>query len=359
MGTIGVVAPSGETKLAHTTPDPIETHRILAMLKREGVDHLALEASSHGLDQSRLDGVDVAAGAFTNITRDHLDYHPTFDDYLTAKLRLFGAIVRKGGVVVVNADAEHAEEFIAAARKRGLGILTVGEKGESIRLTSTVALADSQAIEIAHEGRTYKVRLPLAGRFQASNALVAAGLAIGLGEGAADVFRALESLRGAPGRLEKVANARSGAPIYVDYAHTPDALEAVLKALRPHVTGRLRVVFGCGGDRDSGKRPLMGAVAVRFADVAIVTDDNPRSENPAEIREQILTAASGAREIGDRAEAIHAGIAELRAGDVLVIAGKGHETGQIVAGVTLPFSDRDEAIKAALAMGGSAVERAT
>ncbi len=357
MGTIGVVAPSGETKLAHTTPDPIETHRILAGLKREGVEHVALEASSHGLDQSRLDAVDVAAGAFTNITRDHLDYHPTFEDYLTTKLRLFGERVRSGGVAVINVDVENADRFTTVARSRGLKLLTIGEKGEALRLVSVVPHADSQMLEIANGGHTYKVNLPLAGRFQASNALVAAGLAIGLGEDAAAVLRALESLRGAPGRLQKVANAASGAPIYVDYAHTPDALETILKALRPHVTGRLRVVFGCGGDRDAGKRPLMGAAAARLADDVIVTDDNPRSEVPGEIRRQILAATPGAREIGDRAEAIRAGIKDLAAGDVLVIAGKGHETGQIIAGVTHPFSDRDEAVNSALAMGGKAVER--
>jgi UDP-N-acetylmuramoyl-L-alanyl-D-glutamate--2,6-diaminopimelate ligase len=358
MGTIGVVAPSGEIKLAHTTPDPIETHRILATLKREGVEHVALEASSHGLDQNRLDAVEIAAGAFTNLTRDHLDYHATFDDYLLAKQRLFREIVRAGGVAVINADAERAEPFIVAAKARGLKVLTVGEKGEGLRLVSAAPQPDSQLLEIAYGGQTYKVSLPLAGRFQASNALVAAGLAIGLGEDAAAVFGALGSLRGAPGRLEKVANAKSGAPIYVDYAHTPDALETILTALRPHVTGKLRVVFGCGGDRDAGKRPLMGAAAANLADDVIVTDDNPRSEVPAEIRKQILAAAPKAREIGDRAEAIRAGIKELVSGDVLVIAGKGHETGQIIAGVTHPFSDRDEAVKAALAMGGRAVERA-
>jgi UDP-N-acetylmuramoyl-L-alanyl-D-glutamate--2,6-diaminopimelate ligase len=359
IGTIGVVAPSGETKLSHTTPDPIETHRILADLKRSGVEHVALEASSHGLDQARLDGVVIAAGAFTNITRDHLDYHPTFDSYLAAKLRLFVEIVRAGGAAVVNADAEHADVFLAAARKRGLVVLTVGEAGEAIRLAKIEPHADSQSLELVHAGATYKVRLPLAGRFQASNALVAGGLAIGLGESPAAVFRALENLRGAPGRLEKVANASNGAPIYVDYAHTPDALETVLKALRPHVKGRLHVVFGCGGDRDPGKRPLMGEAAARFADEVILTDDNPRSEAPAEIRRQARVGCPDAREIGDRAAAIREAIASLHAGDALVIAGKGHETGQIIQGVTHPFSDREQAVAAALSLGGHAVERTT
>ena len=352
MGTIGVIAPDGEIKLAHTTPDPIETHRLLASLTRDGVDRLALEASSHGLDQFRLDGVEIAAGAFTNITRDHLDYHPTFESYRTAKLRLFTALVRKGGLAVINADAEYAREFQAAAAARDLTILTVGMNGRDLKLVATAPRADGQQITIAFRGKTHIVDLPLAGLFQASNAIVAAALAIGLGENADAVLAALENLKGAPGRLELVARAANGAPIYVDYAHTPDALETVLNALRPHTNGRLRVVFGCGGDRDAGKRPLMGGVAARLADAVIVTDDNPRSEEPAAIRREILAGAANAREIGDRREAIMAGVAALESGDVLVIAGKGHETGQIVRGTVCPFSDRDEAIRAARAAGG-------
>ncbi len=354
LGTVGVVGPKGETPLSHTTPDPVEIHHLLAELKRDGVEHLAIEASSHGLDQYRLDGVVVSGAGFTNITRDHMDYHATFEDYLAAKLRLFTELVVEGGVAVVNSDAEHSDAFIAAARKRGLRLLTVGETGESIRLTSRQSQGEAQALTITHEGETYHVRLPLAGAFQASNALVAAGLAIGLGEPADKVFEALGHLKGAPGRLEKVAFAISGAPIYVDYAHTPDSLEKVLKALRPHTRGKLHVMFGCGGDRDKGKRPLMGQIAAALADDVIVTDDNPRSEVPAIIRKEILAAAPDAREIGDRAEAIRAGIAALKAGDVLVLAGKGHETGQYVGNDVLPFSDREEAVKAALALGGRA-----
>lgn len=357
MGTIGVVAPSGEIKLNHTTPDPIETHRILAGLKREAVDHLAMEASSHGLDQFRLDGVEIAAGAFTNITRDHLDYHETFDSYLSTKLRLFREVVRHSGVAIINADAEHAELFRESAAERGLKVLTVGEGGAYLKLVSAEPLSDGQRMKIAHAGKTHVVRLPLMGRFQASNALVAAGLAIALGDETSAVFAALAHLRGAPGRLEKVAVAASGASIFVDYAHTPDALETVLTALRPHVTGRLHVIFGCGGDRDAGKRPLMGRAAAQFADRVIVTDDNPRGEDPAEIRKQAMTGCPSAHNIGDRAQAIYDGIAALKRGDILVIAGKGHETGQIVKGVTRPFSDRDEAVKAAHALGGKAVER--
>jgi UDP-N-acetylmuramoyl-L-alanyl-D-glutamate--2,6-diaminopimelate ligase len=355
MGTIGVVAPTGEIALKQTTPDPIETQRLLAQLKHDDVDYLAVEASSHGLDQYRLDGVEIAAAGFTNITRDHLDYHQTFADYLATKLRLFVEVARDGALAVVNADAAQSEVFLAAAKKRGLRIVTVGEKGKTLRLAARVPHGEGQSLTIAHGGKSYAVELPLAGSFQASNALVAAGLAIGLGDAAETVFAALAHLKGAPGRLEKVAYAKSGAAIYVDYAHTPDALETVLAAIRPHVTGRLHVVFGCGGDRDKGKRPLMGKAASAFADAVIVTDDNPRSEDPAAIRKEALAGAPGAREIGDRAQAIRQAIGALDAGDTLVIAGKGHETGQTIGNRTRPFSDREEAIKAALALGGSAI----
>jgi UDP-N-acetylmuramoyl-L-alanyl-D-glutamate--2,6-diaminopimelate ligase len=358
LGTIGLVTPSGEKALAHTTPDPIALHRLLADLKREGVDHLALEASSHGLDQYRLDGVRISAAAFTNITRDHLDYHATFEEYLNAKLRLFRELVRDGGIAVVNTDAVHAEQFVAAAKQRKLNLLTVGETGETVRLVGQQPRADGQDLRVQYVGRSWDVALPLAGSFQASNALIAAGLALGLGAPAEHVFTALACLRGAPGRLEKVAYALSGAPIYVDYAHTPDALETVLTALRPHVRGKLHAIFGCGGNRDKGKRPLMGAAAAKHADFVIVTDDNPRSEDPAAIRAEALAGCPGAQEIGDRAEAIHAGIAALGPDDVLVIAGKGHEPGQTVGSETHPFLDRDEAIKAATALGGHAAEAA-
>ncbi|HTP76983.1 MAG TPA: UDP-N-acetylmuramoyl-L-alanyl-D-glutamate--2,6-diaminopimelate ligase [Rhizomicrobium sp.] len=352
LGTVGVVTPAGEIPLNHTTPDPIEIHRLLAQLKQDGIDHLALEASSHGLDQYRLDGVEIAAAGFTNITRDHMDYHGDFEHYLAAKLRLFAELVRADGIAVINSDGAHADRFLAAAKARGLKILTVGESGETIRLLSREGRSDGQTLKLVHRGREYRVDLPLAGGFQASNALVAAGLVIGLGEEPAKVFSALERLKGAPGRLEKVAYAASGAPIYVDYAHTPDSLEKILTAVRPHVTGKLHVVFGCGGDRDRGKRPLMGEAAAKYADKVIVTDDNPRSEDPAAIRKEALAGAPGAREIGDRAEAIRTAIAALGTGDLLVIAGKGHETGQIVGGEVRPFSDRGEAVKAAVLLGG-------
>ncbi len=354
LGTVGVIGPKDEMPLSHTTPDPVEIHELLARLKQEGVDHLAIEASSHGLDQHRLDGVKISACGFTNITRDHMDYHPTFEDYLAAKLRLFTEVVKDDGVAVVNADAGHAGQFIAAAKARGLRLITVGRNGDTIRLDRREDQGGAQALTLHYQGRIYYIELPQAGEFQASNALVAAGLAIGLGEDAAKVFKAMESLKGAPGRMEKVAFAANGAPIYVDYAHTPDSLEKVLEALRPHTANRLHVVFGCGGDRDKGKRPLMGAIAVRLADDVIVTDDNPRTEDPATIRKEILAAAPGAREIGDRAEAIRAAVAAMKTGDVLVLAGKGHETGQYVNGEVHPFSDREQAVAAAIALGGHA-----
>jgi len=358
MGTIGVVAPKGEMTLAHTTPDPIAVHRILKQLAQDGVDHLALEASSHGLDQYRLDGVEIVAAAFTNLTRDHLDYHKDFDAYLAAKLRLFSEVMKDSGVAVVNADEENAPAFIKVAKTRGFKLVTVGNSGETLKLVSRTPTADGQILKVRFDGMVHDVPLPLAGDFQASNALVAAGLAIGLGDPAEKVFAALSTLKGAAGRLEKVAYAKSGAAVYVDYAHTPDALETVLKAIRPHVANRLHVVFGCGGDRDKGKRPLMGAAAAKFADDVIVTDDNPRSEDPATIRKEALAGAPGAREIGDRAQAIHDATASLQAGDILVIAGKGHESGQIVGKEVRPFLDKSEAIKAAVSLGGRAAEAA-
>jgi UDP-N-acetylmuramoyl-L-alanyl-D-glutamate--2,6-diaminopimelate ligase len=356
LGTIGIVAPSGEKSLGQTTPDPVALHAELARLAREGVTHLAMEASSHGLDQFRLDGVRVKAAAFTNITRDHLDYHPSFEHYLAVKLRLFDSVVEPDGIAVVNADAPPAADFIAAASRRKLRLLTVGEHGEDLRLVSQSVEAPGQRLNVEWQGQKYKVSLPLAGQFQASNALVAAGLALGLGDPPEKVFAGLEKLQGAPGRMQLVARSKTAAPIYVDYAHTPDALETMLTALRPYVKGKLAVVFGCGGDRDKGKRPLMGLAACRHADNVIVTDDNPRSEDAAAIRSEALAGCPAAKEIGDRAVAIKTAIASLQAGDALVIAGKGHEQGQIIGDETRPFSDRDEALKAAIALGGGAAE---
>ena len=341
IGTIGVVAPGRETYGSLTTPDPVALHRTLDELAREGVTHLAIEASSHGLDQHRLDGVKVAAGGFTNLTRDHLDYHPTIEAYLAAKLRLFAALVADGGGAVIDVDHEHADTVVAAAKARGLKLITVGRNGDGIRLLDAAIDGFAQQLTVEHAGRRHHFRLPLVGGFQVENALVAAGLAIVTGSDAGAVFDAIASLQGAKGRLDFTGE-RHGAPIFVDYAHKPDALAKALEALRPYVKRQLVVVFGCGGDRDAGKRPLMGEIAVKLADRVIVTDDNPRGEDPAQIRAAILRAAPGAAEIGDRRDAIRGAIADLRRGDALLIAGKGHESGQIVGTRVLPFSDHDE-----------------
>jgi UDP-N-acetylmuramoyl-L-alanyl-D-glutamate--2,6-diaminopimelate ligase len=340
LGTVGVVSPKTNTYGALTTPDPIELHRTLDALAGEGVTHLALEASSHGLDQYRLDGVRVAAGGFTNLSRDHLDYHPTMEAYLAAKLRLFSELIATGGTAVIDANDCYSGQVVAAAEKRGLKVMTVGTKAEGIRLADGRVDGFAQRVKLAHAGRTYDVRLPLVGAFQVHNAALAAGLVIATGGAPDPVFAALEKLEGAKGRLELAATYH-GAPVFIDYAHKPDALKKAIDALRPYTTRKLVVVFGCGGDRDAGKRPIMGRIAHENADLVIVTDDNPRSENPAAIRREILAAAPGAQEIGDRREAIRAGMAGLQSGDVLLIAGKGHETGQIVGDRVLPFSDHE------------------
>jgi UDP-N-acetylmuramoyl-L-alanyl-D-glutamate--2,6-diaminopimelate ligase len=347
LGTLGVVSRPFTIHGSLTTPDPIALHQVLDRLAEAGVVRLALEASSHGLDQKRLDGVRLAAGAFTNLSRDHMDYHATREDYLAAKLRLFRALLPEGAPAVVDADSEAAPEVAAAVAQRGLRLFSVGRRGADLRLTSAGREGFATRIAVEGAGRIWRALLPLPGDFQVSNALVAAGLCVATGSEPGAVFAALETLEGAPGRLERVGEKR-GAPIFVDYAHKPDALEKTLAALRPFVPGRLVVVFGCGGDRDAGKRPMMGAIAARAADVAIVTDDNPRSEDPGAIRAAILAAAPGAREIADRGEAIRAAIGMLEPGDALVIAGKGHEAGQIVGDRTLPFSDAETA-RAALA----------
>ena len=347
IGTVGLVSPQREVYGSLTTPDPVALHRSLDQLAGEGVTHLAIEASSHGLDQRRLDGVRVAAGGFTNLSRDHLDYHPTLEAYLAAKLRLFTDLIEPGGAAVVAADHEEAEIVASAAIRRDLRLVTVGRRGQGIRLVESTIEGFAQALALEHAGREYRVRLPLPGEFQVDNALVAAGLVIATGVDPSATFAALGNLKGAKGRLELVGQ-RNGAPIFVDYAHKPDALAKALQALRPYAKRRLVVVFGCGGDRDQGKRPMMGAIAAKLADRVVVTDDNPRSENPAAIRAAILEAAPGALEIGDRREAISRSIEDLRRGDVLLIAGKGHETGQIIGKQVLPFSDH-EAVAAALA----------
>jgi len=324
IGTIGLVSDKRTIYGSLTTPDPIALHRQIDGITRDGVTHLAFEASSHGLDQYRLDGVRVTAGGFPNLSRDHMDYHPDVAHYLAAKLRLFRDLVPPGGAAVISADHDCSDQVIAAAKARGLRLITVGTQGdgagEGIRLIDAVIDGFTQTLQLEHRGRTRSVRLPLVGAFQIENALVAAGLAIGTGSDAEAVFNALESLEGAKGRLELVGE-RNGAPIFIDYAHKPDALAKALEALRPYARRRLVVVFGAGGDRDSGKRPLMGAIAAEHADDIIITDDNPRGENPADIRAAILAAVRGAQEIGDRAEAIRVAIDALEEGDALVFAG--------------------------------------
>ncbi len=347
IGTVGVVTPTREVYGSLTTPDPVDLHRTLDGLAAEGVTHLALEASSHGLDQHRLDGVRVAIASFTNISRDHLDYHGTIEAYFEAKMILFERLVSADGTAVVAADNELAAEVITRARRRGLKVIEVGREARDVRLVACEIDGFSQHLTIAHAGKTHRVRLPLVGAFQVENALVAAGQALAAGGDRATVFAALEGLTGAKGRLELVGR-KAGAPIFVDYAHKPDALAKALEALRPYVGHRLVVVFGAGGDRDAGKRPLMGAIAAEKADRVIVTDDNPRSEDPAAIRAAIMAAAPGAGEVPDRNEAILHAVAGLERGDVLLIAGKGHETGQIIGHKIVPFSDH-EAVVTALA----------
>jgi len=343
MGTLGLVADGFPPGPSLTTPDPVSLHATLAAVARAGVTHAAMEASSHGLEQRRLDGVALAAAGFSNLTRDHLDHHGTLDAYRAAKLRLLDTLLEPGRPAVVNADMDGTTlaAIRAIAARRGLRLLTVGEAGEDLRLIRHAPVADGQEVEIAFLGRREAVRLPLVGRYQADNVMLAAALAVATGTGPDRVLAALPRLAGVRGRMELAARLPNGAAVYVDYAHTPDALERLLLALRPHAAthgGRLHVVLGAGGDRDPGKRPLMGAAA-RLADRAVVTDDNPRSEDPAAIRAAVLAALPGGAEIGGREAAIASALAALGPGDVLAVAGKGHESGQTIGGVTHPFDD--------------------
>ena len=339
LGTLGLIAPGFEPGSGLTTPDPVALANSLAQLARGGIQHAAMEASSHGLDQFRLDGVRLAAAAFTNLTRDHLDYHGSEAAYRAAKLRLFAELLPDGAPAVAGSDMDAVTlaALTDVAGQRRLQLQTVGETGTAIRLLSAQPRPDGQLLRIATAGGAWDIELPLPGRFQADNALMAAALALALGQN--DALDRLGALRGVRGRLELAARLPNGAAVYVDYAHTPDALERLLTALRPHTAGRLHVVFGAGGDRDRGKRPLMGAAAARYADVAIVTDDNPRSENPAAIRVAVLAACPGGRDIGDRERAIAEALNGLGAGDVLAVAGKGHEQGQTIGDAVIPFDD--------------------
>jgi UDP-N-acetylmuramoyl-L-alanyl-D-glutamate--2,6-diaminopimelate ligase len=349
FGTIGIHGAGIDRPGSLTTPDPVTLHHELNDLQRAGIEHVALEASSHGLDQFRLDGLALTAAAFTNLTRDHLDYHRDMAAYFAAKARLFTELLPAGATAVLNADAPESHRLAELCRQRGQKILTFGTADKAdLRLVATRPQAAGQIVELAALGQSREIALPLLGGFQASNALAALGLAIATGANLTAALDALGGLAGVPGRLQLAGSHPSGAPVIVDYAHTPDALETVLRALRPFCPGRLMAVFGCGGDRDPGKRPQMGAIAAALADVVIVTDDNPRSEDPAAIRRAILAACPDASEIGDRATAIRVGLSRLQGGDLMLLAGKGHEQGQIVGDKIYPFDDA-EVVRAALA----------
>ena len=349
LGTLGLQSDVMTIDGGLTTPDSVRLHGLLEQLAARGVQHLAVEASSHGLDQNRLDGVRFEAAAFTNLSRDHLDYHATLEDYLAAKARLFGELLPTGGTAILNADIAEFAHLKSICDARGLRVVDYGRKAGALRLIEQESGLDGQTLRIAFDGAEHEVRVRLVGNFQAANLLTAVGLILAGGSSEIDaILEAAADVQGVPGRLEPVGHHPKGAPIFVDYAHKPDALDKVLATVRPHVRGRLMVVFGCGGDRDPGKRPVMGKIAVERADRVFITDDNPRSEEPAAIRRDILDAAPGAIEVADRAEAIHLAVRKLDVGDVLIIAGKGHETGQIVGSKVLPFDDAAVA-RAALA----------
>lgn len=348
VGTLGVTAPGVTRHAGLTTPDPVTLALAMSDLCDAGVDHVVFEASSHGLAQYRLDGINVSVAAFTNLTRDHLDYHGSQENYYYAKARLFGEVMKPGGVAVLNADSAIVMEVADICWARGHRVITVGQHSGDIRLLRQRTSETGQEITINYKSEIYDLTLPLTGYFQAMNALMAAGLVIGSGGDARRAFKSLSYLKAVPGRMEQAGRHVSGARVYVDYAHTPDALETVLKAIRPHTRKKLSVVFGCGGDRDKGKRKIMGQIAARQADRVYVTDDNPRREDATLIRTQVLEGCPEAMEIGDRAGAIKAAVEALEKGDILLVAGKGHEQGQIIGDSVRPFDDRSE-IRSAIA----------
>jgi len=351
LGTTGVEG-AWSAPLAHTTPEPITLHRALSMATQNGITHAAMEASSHGLDQRRLDGVHLTAAGFTNFTQDHLDYHETFQAYFEAKAGLFARVLPEDGTAVVNMDDAKGADVVALARKRGCTVITLGRKGGDLQLTGQRFDATGQDLRFDWRGKTYQKRLNLIGGFQADNVLLAAGLVIACGADPADVFDTIPHLTTVRGRMQLAATRDNGAAVFVDYAHTPDAVATALAAMRPHVMGRLVAIVGAGGDRDRAKRPLMGAAAAANADMVFVTDDNPRSEEPASIRAAVMGGCPDATEVGDRAEAILRGIDVLEAGDALLIAGKGHETGQTIGDDVLPFDDVEQASVAVAALDG-------
>jgi len=355
IGTTGVNAPGRDEYGSLTTPDPVDLHALLQELAKEGVTHGAMEASSHGLDQFRLDGVRLSAAGFTNLGRDHMDYHPTVEHYFASKMRLFEDLLPKNSPAIIYADDPWSEKAAAAAKASGHEVLTVGRKGNYLTLMRVEHERFCQIAEIRHAGKHYRIQFPLAGDFQIANALVAAGLAIASGTSPDIAIKALETMEGAPGRLDLVGYTQNNSPCYVDYAHKPEALENVLTSLRPFTTEKLYCVFGCGGDRDPGKRAIMGEIAARLADKVIVTDDNPRTEDAGAVRSQIMAAAPDALEIADRKLAIEEAVGMMGEGDCLVVAGKGHEVGQIVGTITHPFSDHDVLRMALLSTGGRKV----
>jgi UDP-N-acetylmuramoyl-L-alanyl-D-glutamate--2,6-diaminopimelate ligase len=339
IGTLGVTTADDQVSTGLTTPDIVTFLSNMAGLKRMGISHVAYEASSHGLDQYRAEGVPVKAAAFTNFSRDHLDYHLDMDAYFAAKMRLFDEVVAADGTAVVWTGDAKSGEVIELAKRRGLKLITVGPEAETIALVSRASTPLGQQLVLRHDGKEHKLALPLIGAYQMNNVLTAAGLVLATGGDWATTLSGMARVAPVRGRLERAVISRSGAPVYVDYAHTPDAIEAAVAALRPHVEGRLITVLGAGGDRDEGKRPEMGAVAARLSDVVIVTDDNPRTEEPAAIRRAVLAGAPDAIEVGDRRSAIAEAIAMAKAGDIVLVAGKGHEQGQIIGDLVLPFDD--------------------
>lgn len=355
LGTLGLLGSGLSEKVEHTTPDPVQLHALLAKAKAAGIDHLALEASSHGLDQYRLDGVRIRAAAFTNLSRDHMDYHPTEAAYFAAKMRLFRDLLPADGTAVIDMDSARGAEVASIAAARGVRVIRAGFAGDELRLRNVKPHAMGLGIACTVFGESVELDLPLIGAFQAGNLMLALGLVVGAGTPAAQAAQALVHVAGVPGRMQRVTQTQAGAGIYVDYAHKPDALETALRAARAHCAGALAVVFGCGGDRDRGKRPLMGEIAARLADRVYVTDDNPRTEQPQSIRAAILAAAPGAIEIADRRDAIRKAVADLGAGDVLLVAGKGHEQGQIVGKEVRPFDDAEEC-RLAVLQGGTGTD---
>ena len=351
LGTTGVEG-AWTAPLAHTTPEPITLHRTLAEASANGITHAAMEASSHGLDQRRLDGVTLKAAGFTNFTQDHLDYHETFDAYFDAKAGLFSRVLPEDGTAVINIDDPKGVDMVAIARARGCEVITVGRDGGDLHLTGQRFDATGQDLRFSYRGKTYQKRLNLIGGFQADNVLLAAGLVIACGADPAHVFDTLPHLTTVRGRMQLAATRDNGGAVFVDYAHTPDAIATALQAMRPHVMGRLVAIVGAGGDRDRAKRPLMGQAAAAHADLVFVTDDNPRSEDPATIRAAVMEGVPEATEVGDRAEAILRGIDAIGPGDALLIAGKGHETGQTIGDDVLPFDDVEQASVAVAALDG-------